>query len=58
MIPLTRERTTTAIDAKFHGDEPVDRVEDLMKRIRDKLANGEDPKLKFKSNGKTQNLSF
>jgi len=49
MIPLTRERTAAAIDGNFHGSEPRDRVIDLMKRIRDKLANGDEPKLKFRS---------
>lgn len=49
MIFLERDRRTTKIKRNFRGQVPIDRVEALMKRRRDKLANGEDPKLDIDS---------
>jgi len=52
VIFLSRERDPNVIDNKFYGAEPIKRVEELMKRIRTKVKNGEELKLKFRSKWK------
>jgi hypothetical protein len=49
MIALTRKRTKSAIVASFRGPKPLERLLELMQERRDKIAAGDDPKLKFKS---------
>ena len=49
MISLTRVRDANVIDAGFHGDGPISRLKASMRRIRDKLANGEQTKIRFTS---------
>jgi len=49
MIQLERIRTKHAVVASFRGAKPVERLAGLMTARRDKLAAGQDPKLKFAS---------
>ncbi len=49
MIPLTRERTETAIIAAFRGAKPIENLADLMKEVRTKAQNNDDSSLKITS---------
>lgn len=49
MIKLFRVRTEQAIPSSFRGATPRDRLVELMKSVRDKLAAGQEVKLKINS---------
>lgn len=49
MIALTRVRTKQAIHRNFRGKTPLNRLEKLMREVRDQIAAGEDPDPDIKS---------
>lgn len=49
MINLERSRQKSDIIPSFRGNKPIERLIELMKTRRAKLATGEDPKLKINS---------